>query len=37
MDDEEYRKSLQNSTFPDYYMILKISKDATQEEIKNQF
>ena len=36
-DDEEYRKSLQNSNFPDYYNILKISKDATQEEIKNQF
>ena len=36
-DDEEFRKSIQNSNFPDYYMILKISKDATQEEIKNQF
>ena len=37
IDDEEYRKSLQNSNFPDYYDILKISKDATQDEIKNQF
>ena len=36
-DDEEYRKSLQNSNFPDYYNILKITKNATQKEIKNQF
>ncbi len=36
-DDEEYRKSLQNSDFPDYYKILKIPKNATQKEIKNQF
>ncbi len=36
-DDEEYRKSLQNSNFPDYYNILKIPKNATQKEIKNQF
>lgn len=36
-DDEEYRKSLQNSNFPDYYDVLKISNDASQEEIKNQF
>ena len=36
-DDEEFRKSLQNSNFPDYYKILKISKDSTQEEIKKQF
>lgn len=36
-DDEEFRKSLQNSNFPNYYKTLKISKNATQEEIKNQF
>jgi FtsZ-interacting cell division protein ZipA len=36
-DNEEFRKALQNSNFPDYYKTLKISKDATQEEIKNQF
>ena len=36
-DDEEFRKSLQNSNLPDYYKILGITKDATQEEIKNQF
>ncbi len=36
-DSEEFRKSLKNSNFPDYYKILKISKDASQEEIKNQF
>ena len=36
-DEEEYRKSLQNSNFPDYYSILKIQKNATQDEIKKQF
>lgn len=36
-DSQEYRKSLQNSNFPNYYKILKISKDATQEEIKKEF
>jgi len=36
-DDEEFRKSLKNSNFPDYYKILKISKTATREQIKNQF
>ena len=36
-DDQEFRKLKQNSNFPDYYKILKISKDASQEEIKNQF
>ena len=36
-DGDEYRKSLQNSNFPDYYNILKISKNATQKEIKDQF
>lgn len=36
-DDEEFRKSMQNSNFPNYYKTLEISNDATQEEIKNQF
>ena len=36
-DNEEFRKSLQNSNLPDYYKILKIPQDASQEEIKNQF
>ncbi len=36
-DEEEYRKSLKNSNFPNYYKILEISNDATQGEIKNQF
>ena len=36
-DDEEYKKSLKNSNFPDYYKILKIPQTATQDQIKNQF
>ena len=36
-DDEEFRKLKQNSNFPDYYKILGIPKNATQNEIKNQF
>ncbi len=36
-DDEEYRKSIKNSNFPDFYKILKIPKTATHEQIKNQF
>ena len=36
-DTEEFRKSLQNSNLPDYYRILKISQDASQDEIKKQF
>ena len=36
-DDDELRKSLKNSNFPDYYKTLKIPKTATQEQIKNQF
>ncbi len=36
-DDDEYRNSLKNSNFPDYYKILKISQTATQGQIKNQF
>jgi len=36
-DDEEFRKPMQNSNFPNYYKILEVSNDATQGEIKNQF
>jgi hypothetical protein len=36
-DDEEFRKSIQNSNFPNYYKILEVSNDASQGEIKNQF
>lgn len=35
--DEEFRKLKQTSRFPDYYKILGIPKDSTQNEIKNQF
>src|SRR3990172_299975 len=35
--DYEFRKSMQNSNFPNYYKILEVSNDATQGEIKNQF
>jgi molecular chaperone DnaJ len=35
--DEEFRKLKQSSSFPDYYNILGIPKDSTQNEIKNQF
>ena len=37
IDDEEYRKSVKKSNFPDYYKILQIPKNATQKEIKNKF
>lgn len=36
-DSQQYRKSLQNSNFPNYYKILKISKNANQEEVKKEF
>lgn len=36
-EDKEFRALSQNSTLPDYYKILEISHDATQEEIKNQY
>jgi DnaJ-domain-containing protein 1 len=35
--DEEFRKLKQTSSFPDYYKILGIPKDSTQNEVKNQF
>jgi DnaJ domain len=36
-DNEEFRKSIKNSNFPNYYKILEVSNNATQTEIKNQF
>lgn len=36
-EEDEFRKSIQNSNLPNYYEILKISKDASQDEIKKQF
>ena len=37
LSDEEFRESLLNENLPDYYTILQISKDASQNEIKKQF
>ena len=35
--DEEFRKALKNSSLPDYYEILGITRDSSQVEIKNRF
>jgi len=37
LSDEEFRKSLLNEDLPDYYAILQIPKNASQNEIKKQF
>ena len=37
LSDEEFRKSLLDENLPDYYAILQISKNASQNEIKKQF
>ena len=37
LSDEEFRKSLLNENLPDYYAILQIPKNASQNEIKKQF
>ena len=37
LSDEEFRESLLSENLPDYYVILQISKDASQNEIKRQF
>ena len=37
IDDEEFRKSLQESDLPNYYEILDIPKSATQNQIKKQY
>ena len=37
LSDEEFRKSLSNENLPDYYTILQVQKNASQDEIKRQF
>ena len=37
LSDEEFRESLLNENLPDYYTILQISKNASQNEMKKQF
>ena len=37
LSDEEFRESLLNENLPDYYTILQVSKNASQNEIKKQF
>jgi len=37
LSDEEFRESLLNENIPDYYAILQVSKDASQDKIKKQF
>ncbi|MFB5637322.1 MAG: DnaJ domain-containing protein [Nitrosarchaeum sp.] len=36
-EDKEFRMSSQNSQLPDYYKILEIPQNATQEEIKKRY
>ncbi len=36
-EDEEFRDAASNNDLPNYYEILRISRNATQEEIKNKF
>ena len=37
LSDEEFTKSLLNENLPDYYAILQVQKNASQDEIKRQF
>ena len=37
LSDDEFRKSLLNKNIPDYYAILQVQKNASQNEIKSQF
>ena len=37
LSDDEFRKSLLNKNIPNYYAILQIQKNASQNEIKSQF
>jgi len=37
LSDEEFRKSLLSKNLPDYYTVLQIQKNASQNEIKTQF
>jgi len=36
-EENEFRITSENSTLPDYYKILEISQNATQDEIKKQY
>lgn len=36
-DDSEFRKAAKNSTLPDYYKILGLTRDATPDEIKTKY
>ena len=36
-DDKEFREAKESETLPDYYKILKVSQNATPEEIKTQY
>lgn len=36
-ESQEFRKMMQDSSLPNYYHILGVSQDATQEEIKSKF
>jgi len=36
-DDEEFFDAARNNKLPNYYDTLEITRDATQEEIKNRF
>ena len=37
LSDDEFKKSLLSENLSDYYTILQVSKDASQDEIKKQF
>ena len=37
LSDDEFTKSLLNENLPDYYAILRVQKNASQDEIKMQF
>ena len=37
LSDDEFRKSLLSKNIPDYYAILQVQKNASQNEIKSQF
>lgn len=36
-EEKEFREAMENNELPDYYKILEVNKDATQEEIKEQY
>lgn len=35
--DREFREMMEDETLPNYYKVLEVSQDATQEEIKKQY